>query len=85
METNSQERQFTTRYKTYIFELWIIFAKMGETEERQMTAPEIGSVWNDAKFGNLGRVIFTLIGYPFTIVSYIMMKRAQSRALRGQG
>jgi hypothetical protein len=57
----------------------------GRNKKRQLTAPEIAAVWNEAKFGNLGRVIGTLVCYPLSIVSFILMKQAQARALRGEG
>jgi hypothetical protein len=83
MNQESTTRSFTTNYKTYIFEFWVIWFSYGETAERRLTAEEIGALWNEAKFGNVGRVIATLVGYPFSIGSYILMKQAQSRAKRG--
>jgi hypothetical protein len=82
--TDITERANTTEYSTYIFELWIIFFKMGETDTRKLTAEEIAKVWNEAKFGNLGRGLGSIVLYPFTILSYICMKRAQSKARKSR-
>lgn len=67
-------------YKTYVLEFWVIYFKYGETQELPLTAEQISTVWSEAKFGNLGRVLATLLGYPFSIPSYFFMKAAQSRA-----
>jgi hypothetical protein len=84
MDDRRAHRSQTTKYKTYIFEFWIIWFNYGETAERQLTAEQISAVWNEAKFGNLARAISTILGYPFSIVSFCLMKSAQTRARRGE-
>lgn len=78
-------QQGTAQYSTYVLEIWIIYFTVDTTTERELTAEQIAAVWNDARFGNVGRILGTVLCYPFTFVSFIRMKRAQTRAWRATG
>ena len=45
------------KYKTYCFEFWILFFKWddGDSIEDYYSADEIGKIWTERKYGNLGR------------------------------
>ena len=71
-------------YSTHFLELWIIFFRIGEESKYCQNAEEIYEVWNKAKFGNLGRVLGTLASYPFSIISYFLMKKAQAKVRKSK-
>ncbi len=68
------EGQVTAYYSTWIFEFWIIvFSWVEEPLGVECTVEEVAKVWYRSKLGNPGRVLGSLVAWPFTIISWLLM------------
>ena len=68
-----------THYSTQFVEFYGVFFVTGSVGADCETPKDVEAVWHQARFGNVGKSLGSILFFPLWIIPYFMMRNVQSK------